>query len=91
MVGVTSGDWVVFSIARDEALQLVELLSGFTRVDGHLVPPADWERLNWFALASGAFPVAWLPVRLHRLAQDYPAPWENTVPESDIGLPVGHE
>lgn len=78
MVGVTRRDWVTFSIAPpDEAPQVVEVAHGARRDETDHVHPADWNRLRAFAVASGAFPVAWQPQVISRYPQDYAEPWGN--------------
>ncbi|MBI3911728.1 MAG: patatin-like phospholipase family protein [Armatimonadetes bacterium] len=62
----TYRDWITFRFTGDGA---VEEVSG-PAVAGNR--PADWQRVLWAALASGAFPFAFQPVRLTRRLEDYP-------------------
>ncbi|HEY3997599.1 MAG TPA: patatin-like phospholipase family protein [Candidatus Xenobia bacterium] len=72
MDAVTHKDGVTFSVGRPgTANQVLELPARSHRGDsGEHV--SSWEELLDFAMASGAFPVAWQPMAISRYAVDYP-------------------
>lgn len=74
MTGKTQKDIITFSLAKDAQNPIVEVPSGATR-GSEQEHKATWARLFWVAAASGAFPLAWQPIKLHRLNEDYPPPW----------------
>jgi predicted acylesterase/phospholipase RssA len=74
MWGKTQRDFITFSLTNDSDEPIKEVTPTAER-DSEQAHPADWDRLFSVAVASGAFPLAWQPIKLHRLNEDYPPPW----------------
>jgi hypothetical protein len=87
LLGQTRRDWITFRVtpsglAEDRYRATGGLASHIEETGGNLFmdlargarPEADtpWDRLRWAALASGAFPVAWMPVEMPRRLDLYP-------------------
>lgn len=87
LLGQTRRDYITFRItpeghvdARfrrpDGFTNQVEANGGLALMELASDPAASgqsvWERLRWAALASGAFPMAWMPVRIPRKLDLYP-------------------
>jgi hypothetical protein len=85
MRGRTRRDWVTFSIREVGGVYPGSNLS-FSK-DGWLMEELAsdpglcidandrdllWDRLKWFSMASGSFPLAWNPVRMERSTRFYP-------------------
>lgn len=97
LLGQTRRDFITFRItpeghvdARYRGAQgftnQVQASSGLALMELASDPAASaqslWERLRWAALASGAFPVAWMPVRIPRKLDLYPP----AMPRTQEGL-----